>query len=200
MTNASQQFLAGGGKPTAKFPNQAFGTNHVGTILTEPTVEQQRDIDTGTPLTWPDGNPKLQMVVTIQTNERDASINDDDGQRRLFVRSGMRAAVQKAVKEAGVDYLAVGGVLSVTYTHDDGRAKQYTATYTPPNEGANFLADSAAVVSTATGQPVVHQQAVPAPAPAVAPAAVPAAPAGLPEGVSPEALQALAELGMLKQQ
>lgn len=192
MTNASQQFLAGGGKPTAKFPNQVFGTKHGGKIVTEPTIEQQRDIDTGTPLTWPDGNPKLQMVVTIQTDERDAAINDDDGQRRLFVRSGMRAAVQKAVREAGVDFLAVGGDLWIEYTHDDGRAKQYVATYTPPNESASFLAggttDPAAVAGAAAGT------ASPAPAPAAL-----AVPAGTPEGVTPEQLKVLQELGMLKQ-
>ncbi|AXQ53081.1 hypothetical protein SEA_RANDO14_61 [Mycobacterium phage Rando14] len=193
MTNASQAFLAGGGAPTAKFPS--YGTRNGGRIIAEPTVEQQRDYDTGKPLTYEDGNPKLQMVVTIQTDQRDPSIKDDDGVRRLFVRSGMRAAVQRAVQAAKVDYLAVGGELWVEYTHDDGRAKQYTATYTPPNEGANFLADSAPVVSTATGQPVVHQQGIPTPA--VAP--TPAAPAGLPEGVTPEGLKVLQELGMLKQ-
>ncbi|AEL19708.1 hypothetical protein SEA_EDUGATOR_58 [Mycobacterium phage Edugator] len=197
MTNASKQFLAGGGAPTAKFPNQAYGTVNGGRIIAEPVVEQQRDYDTGKPLTYEDGNPKLQMVVTIQTDLRDPSISDDDGKRRLFVRSGMRAAVQKAVQAAGVDYLAVGGDLQVTYTHDDGRAKQYTAVYTPPNESQSFLAGGQApVVSTATGQPVVHQQTVQAAAPA---AVAPAAPAGLPEGVTPEALKALQELGMLKQ-
>ncbi|AHZ95621.1 hypothetical protein PBI_OKIROE_60 [Mycobacterium phage OkiRoe] len=196
MTNASKQFLAGGGAPTAKFPNGVYGTVNGGRIVAEPVVEQQRDYDTGKPLTYDDGNPKMQMVVTIQTDLRDPSISDDDGKRRLFVRSGMRAAVQKAVQAAGVDFLAVGGDLQVTYTHDDGRAKQYTAVYTPPNESQSFLAggapaaaSAAPVVSTATGQPVVHQQQVPAPA----------APAGLPDGVTPEALKALQELGMLKQ-
>ncbi|AXH67060.1 hypothetical protein SEA_THYATIRA_62 [Mycobacterium phage Thyatira] len=190
MTNASKQFLAGGGAPTAKFPNQAYGTVNGGRIIAEPVVEQQRDYDTGKPLTYDDGNPKLQMVVTIQTDLRDPSISDDDGKRRLFVRSGMRAAVQKAVQAAGVDFLAVGGDLQVTYTHDDGRAKQYTAVYTPPNESQSFLAGGAPAPAPA------------APAPVAAPVAVapaPAAPAGLPDGVTPEALKALQELGMLKQ-
>ncbi|AJK27386.1 hypothetical protein PBI_KRATIO_57 [Mycobacterium phage Kratio] len=191
MTNASKQFLAGGGAPTAKFPNQAYGTVNGGRIIAEPVVEQQRDYDTGKPLTYEDGNPKLQMVVTIQTDLRDPSIADDDGKRRLFVRSGMRAAVQKAVQAAGVDYLAVGGELHVTYTHDDGRAKQYVAVYTPPNESQSFLAGGAPAAAAAP--------AAVAPAPVAAPAAVAPAPAApLPEGVTPEALKALQELGMLK--
>ena len=188
MSNASQSFLAGGGPKAVKFAN--VGDTVSGTIIKEPTVEQQRDIDSGKPRTYDDGNPMLQMVVTLQTDLRDDA--EDDGVRRLFVRSGLRTAVQKAVQDAGVDSLDVGGELNdVTHTGLDGRKKLYRATYVPPKPGAAFLADSAPVVSTATGEAVVHQQAVPVPAAA-------AQPAGLPEGVTPEALKALQELGMLK--
>lgn len=150
MTNASAAFLAGGGPKGVKFAS--YGDTGSGPIIVEPTVEQQRDYDTGKPLTWDDGNPRLQLVVTIKTQLRDPSIPDDDGTRRLFVRSGMRAAVQKAIKDAGVDSLDVGGELTVTYTHDDGRTKQYKAVYVPPKPGAaaaSYLADQPKAETTA---------------------------------------------------
>jgi len=198
MGNASESFLAGGGPASVKFPN--IGDAVEGTIKTEPTVEQQRDIETGELLTWQDGNPRQQLVVTLQTDLRDPDDEDDDGVRRLFVKGNMRKALQEAVIKANRKQLDIGGKLAVAYIGDGEKKnkafnapKLYKAVYTPPNgaeAAAAFLAasggaggsggigETAPVVSTATGQPVVHQQAVP--------------------DVSPEALEALKQLGLLK--
>ncbi|MEE1818004.1 hypothetical protein PUR59_23655 [Streptomyces sp. SP18ES09] len=170
--NADDFLMGGGGAPTAKFP--APGTVVSGRITEKPTVEQQRDIQSGEQKFWPDGNPMMQLVVTIQTEERDPTIDEDDGRRRLFVKGVMKNAVADAVRMAGARGLEVGGTLAVTYTHD-GQAKQrgfsppkqYTATY------------------TAAAQAALHT-----PDPGTAPAPVPQQytppPAATPAGLSPQ--------------
>jgi hypothetical protein len=118
-----ESFLSGGGAPTAKFPTK--GVTIKGTIE-DLAVTQQTDLN-GNPLEWDDGNPRMQLVVTLATDERDAAIDDDDGKRRLFVKGGMRTAVKDALKLAGAKTLEVGGTLAVQYK-DDGE---------PPRAGFN---------------------------------------------------------------
>ncbi|QFG08456.1 hypothetical protein SEA_GUANICA15_70 [Mycobacterium phage Guanica15] len=168
MSNDSYDFLGGGGVPSGKFGSH--GDTVGGPIAVEPEQRQQTDYKTGEGLTWKDGSPRMQLVVTVQTDLRDPEVEDDDGKRRLFVKGEMRKAVQKAVIAAGARGLDVGGELYVTYTGDGEKKgnldppKLYSATYTKPAPGA---------------------------APA---AAAPAQGGGLPEGMTPEALQALASL------
>lgn len=141
-------FLSGGGAPSAKFA--AFGDTYAGQIVERPTVQQQRDFQSGEPKFWKDGNPMMQLVVTIATQQRDASKPDDDGHRRLYVKGALKAAVQQALKAAGAKGLEVGGVLSVTYTHDGEQSnpkmsapKQFKVTYTPAATAALSTPDPA---------------------------------------------------------
>lgn len=139
-------FLSGGGIPSAKFDSPgATVAGHV----TEPApeVRQQTDFRSGAPLTWDKGDPKLQLVVTLQTTQQDNP--DDDGRRRIYVRGSkkpesqsMHAAIAAAVQTAGAKGLEVGGWLQVTYT-GDGEAngnlnapKKYTAEYKKPDTTA----------------------------------------------------------------
>lgn len=184
QTPSADDFLmGGGGAPTAKFPTP--GTSVGGRITEKPTVEQQRDISTGDKKFWSDGNPMMQLVVTVQTDERDPQIEEDDGRRRLFVKGQMKNAIADAVRAAGGRGLEVGGILTVTYSHDGTPSqrgfnppKQYAATYV-----------LAATVALNTPDPAASQ--IPAPAPvqqqyaAPAPAAVPQIP-----GLTPEQLAA----------
>ncbi|MFD7100791.1 hypothetical protein [Streptomyces xanthophaeus] len=126
----------GGGAPTAKFPPQAYGTTISGRITERPGVEQQRDIKDNSLKFWPDGNKRMQLVVTVQTEQRDPSIEDDDGRRRLFVKGQLQKVIADAVRAVGAAGLEVGGILSVTYTHDGQSSgpgmsppKQYSAQY-----------------------------------------------------------------------
>lgn len=168
MSNDSYDFLGGGGVPSGKFstPGDVVG----GAIAIEPEQRQQTDYKTGEGLTWKDGSPRMQLVVTVQTDLRDPEVEDDDGKRRLFVKGEMRKAVQKAVIAAGARGLDVGGELHVTYTGDGEKKgnldppKLYSATYAKPAPGSTPAA------------------------------AAPAQAAGLPDGMTPEALQALASL------
>lgn len=134
--NANDFLMGGAGAPSAKFPT--VGTSHGGRITEQPTVEQQRDFQTGNPKFWDDGNPMMQLVVTIQTDQRDPSVENDDGRRRIFVKGQLKTAIQEAVRNAGARGLEVGGHLTVTYTHNGevkkagfNPPKQFTAKYVP---------------------------------------------------------------------
>lgn len=185
MGNASESFLSGGGPASAKFPN--IGDGIEGVIKVEPTVEQQRDITTGEPKVWADGNPQMQMVITLTTDQRDPEDEDDDGVRRLFVKGNMRKAVQEAVIKAGRKQLDVGGKLAVAYVANGEKKnpafsapKLYKAVYTPPN-GAEAAAAFLGAAAGSAAQPAAQQAA-----------ADPLA------GLSDEARKALEELGLAK--
>lgn len=129
--------ILSGGAPTAKFPT--VGTVIKGTIV---SVEksQQTDMDTGTPKTWDNGDPMWQWVFTLQTDQRDADIADDDGQRRVFAKGQMKAAVDDAIRKSGQKSgTIVGGKLAVKYASDGEPKKRgwnppkiYSAQYQPP--------------------------------------------------------------------
>jgi len=184
MPSADDFLMGGGGAPTAKFPTP--GTAVGGRITEKPTVEQQRDISTGDKKFWSDGNPMMQLVVTVQTEERDPAIEEDDGRRRLFVKGQMKNAVADAVRAAGGRGLEVGGILTVTYSHDGTPSqrgfnppKQYSATYVVAATVALNTPDPA-------GQP--QQQYAPAPQQYQAPGPAPVTQAV--PGLTPEQLQA----------
>ena len=181
MTTA-QDFLMGSGSKTAKF--LTIGTSVSGQIVAEPTVTQQTEFGTGRLLTWDDGSARLQLVVKIQTDEREATDHEDDGVRAIYVKGkSLTNAVRDAVRQAGAKGLEVGGTLTVTYV-GDGKAergnppKLYTAAYQKPiaTAASEFL-NGAAPVS---------------PAPATQAAPVSPAPAGQPPaGVDPAVWNAM---------
>jgi hypothetical protein len=139
-TQTAENFLMGGGATSAKF--EAPGDTTSGTITEAPEVRQQTDIQSGEPVFWPSGDPKMQLIVTLQTTLRDDA--DDDGKRRIYVKGkSLTEAVREAVKKTGARGLETGGTLTVTYT-GDGQATQrgfnppklYTATYARPDTTA----------------------------------------------------------------
>ncbi|MYX16881.1 hypothetical protein GTY67_26390 [Streptomyces sp. SID8374] len=190
VPSADDFLMGGGGAPSAKFPTP--GTVLSGRITERPTVEQQRDIKDGSKKFWGDGNPMMQLVVTVQTDERDPQNEEDDGRRRLFVKGQLKNAIADAVRTAGARGLEVGGTLTVTYTHDGTATqrgfsppKQYTAQYVAAAANALHTPDpgTAAPQQQYTAPPAAQQYTPPAPAPAAAP------PAAIP-GLTPEQLQA----------
>lgn len=185
--NADDFLMGGGGAPSAKFPIP--GTVLSGRITERPTVEQQRDIKDGSKKFWNDGNPMMQLVVTVQTDERDPQSEEDDGRRRLFVKGQLKNAIADAVRTSGARGLEVGGTLTVTYTHDGvvtqrgfNAPKQYTAQYV-----------AAAANALHTPDPGTVQQQYAAPAPAPQQYAAPAAPAAAIPGLTQEQLAAAAQ-------
>lgn len=126
-------FAGGDSNPSISFKDAPHGTTYVGRVAELPTLVQSRDFETGNPATWPDGNPKMVVVTTL----------DIDGQHYSLWApkpSALFAAIKDAQNAAG-SQIAVGGILEVTYTHDEPNktnprlnpAKQYKVTYTPPN-------------------------------------------------------------------
>lgn len=194
MSNAADEFLLGGGGASAKFENS--GDQISGTIKST-EVRQQTDLATGAPLTWDNGDPRQQLVVTLQTDQR--TDTDDDGVRALYVKGSKKPgsqslhdAVATAVRNSGAKSLEVGGTLTVQFigtepskTRGFNDRKLYTASYTAPDKAAqagDFLGTA-------------PQQQVPAPQPSTQPAPAPAA-----AQPSPEALAAFQQWQAANQQ
>lgn len=126
----------GSGAPAVKFAK--IGTVHGG-IITAVDVQQERNFDTDEPEFWDKDKtqPKMMLVVTVQTDTREG--DDDDGQRRIFARYGLIQSIKAAVRKAGAKKPEVGGKLLVKYTGDAeptkrgyNGAKQFSVAYQPP--------------------------------------------------------------------
>lgn len=201
MTMTANDFLMGGGTAAAKF--ETIGTTLSGQITQPPRVEQQKDLNTGEPKFWNDGQPMQQLLVTIQTTLRDPAIDQDNGERTFYIKAKMLAAVREAVRRSGAKGLEVGGTLSITYTGDGEATKRgfnppklYSASYTAPSAAAanDFLAGQQAAPAVPQQQPYVApaQQAAPAaPAAWTPPPGMDPAPAAALGALSPEQRAAL---------
>lgn len=139
-------FLFGGGGKAAKF--EKIGDTVEGQI-TDVKVTQQTSMEDNTPLTWPDGSPRMQLVIALQTNERTEG-EDDDGVRKLYAKGGkyevaegtgtsMKDAIGDAVKKAGAKTIEEGGKLTVGHSGMGKKTnrgfsapKLYRAVYDPP--------------------------------------------------------------------
>lgn len=180
MVTANELLMSAGARAAA-FPE--IGTTVTGTICAEPKVQQQTDIESGQPLTFANGDPRLQILIPLQTTLSET--DDDDGVRTLYAKANLLKAIREAVVASGASGLEVGGELSVTYTGDGAASRRgynppklYSAVYRPP---------AAQAANAALG--LASPQPQPAPArtqPATAPAA--SAP---PNGISAAAWAAL---------
>lgn len=133
-------FLMGGGARSAKF--EAHGDKVTGVIIAQ-EVTQQTDIKTGDLKTWDNGDPMWQLVVTLQTDQRDPDDPDDTGERKVYLKGSKPTtslgALKAAVKAAGAEGIDIGGTLAIAYTGDGTPTqrgftapKEYAAKYTPP--------------------------------------------------------------------
>ena len=178
--------LMGGGVTSAKF--ETIGTAITG-VIDDLAASQQTDFTTGEPKTWPNGDPMMQVVVTLATDQRDPDVTDDDGLRKVYVKGkSLTAAVRDAVRRAGAKGLEKGGTLTVTYVGDGvaerrgiNPPKLYSAAYEKPGPAA---------ANAALG--LTQQQPTPAPTQpaAAAPAADPKLAAAL-AALSPDERAAL---------
>jgi hypothetical protein len=134
MTNeAANKFLMGGGGKSAAFKQKGDAITGVIISMEE---RQQTDFDSGKPLEWDDGKPKMQLVISLLTEE--SVDEDDDGMRRLYVKGNLQRAIREAVIKSGKRTVSDGAMLTVTYTGDDvptrkgmSGAKKYAAVYEP---------------------------------------------------------------------
>lgn len=143
--------------PGAKFPS--VGTRVAGVVVEDAVERQQRDFDDGSLLFWDDGNPRMQLVVTIDTGVRDPMVEDDDGHRTLYVKGDMLRAVREACRRAGVKAIKQGGKIAVTFVREEplpkgkrGNPKKiYAAEYLPPS-GGSLLAEPVAAERAPAGK------------------------------------------------
>lgn len=136
MTNQAldpNALIMGSGARSASF--KSHGDRVWGTIMSS-KVRQQTDIQ-GKLKVYDDGNPMLQVVVTLLTELQED--DEDDGLRAVYVKGQMMAALRTAFVKAGVRGMEDGGKLLVQYTEDAKPvqqgftgAKQYYAKYEPP--------------------------------------------------------------------
>lgn len=182
QTYDANDVLMGGGaeNPAWKFADPNPGQPKVGTITNPPTARQERDYDPqnpggGNPKVFPSGDPIMGVIVTVQTAERDPSIEGDAGKRTFYIEGRyLKEAVRHAVQTAGRRGLEVGGQLEVEFTHRedpmDKRSRKYwQIRYTPAADTALIGEGQQAPVAPA--QPVTGTQPLAPQAPALAPAA-----------------------------
>jgi hypothetical protein len=133
-TTDPNEFLMAGGSKSAKF--ETVGDTIRGEIV-QAEVRQQTDPE-GTPKTWSNGDPVMQLVITLQTEDREG--DDDDGERRIYAKGGnyeaasgkgtsMLVAIREAIKKANATKLEVGGTLVVAHS---GLGKKTQAAYSAP--------------------------------------------------------------------
>ena len=129
------------------FPFENLDDVVIGTVVSA-EIRQQTDVDTGTPLTWNDGSPRKQLVITLQTELRDN--DDDDGIRNIYAKGGkhdvergegqsMKDAIASAVRAGKGNGIEPGDKLAVAYTGIGVRKnrafnppKLYTAQWSRP--------------------------------------------------------------------
>lgn len=133
-------FLLGSGGASAKFEN--LGDTVTGTITVTPELRQQTDFKTKKPKFWDDGEPMMQVVVSLATDQRDPAVEDDDGQRNVYIKGQMQQATRDALKAAGAKGLEPGGTLTVAFigtepTDAGSPKKLYAVSYVPA--AANFV-------------------------------------------------------------
>lgn len=147
MSNESNDFLFSEGGNAAKFEDVG---DEVKGVITDLVVSQQTDLETGAPLTWSDGSPRKQLVITLQTDQRNG--DNDEGLRRIFAKGGtyevasgagtsMKQAIADAIRKSGASEIAEGGTLRVAFTGMGKKTnrgfnapKLYRATYEAPTK------------------------------------------------------------------
>lgn len=156
--NDANELLRTGGSPIVKFDR--IGSSVTGKLLDAEVVDQttpQGDpvVDTKT------GRVKKQIIYTLQTAERDASIEDDDGKRRVFAKWAIQAAISDALRDMGLEKvgLQANGTLTITHTSTKPATtrgfsdiKLFEAKYVPPTLASSTEpAEEAAPATTSTG-------------------------------------------------
>lgn len=165
-----QQPSSSGG-PSWKFKDKPLGTFYEGFVarpLTDADVRAQTDRD-GRVQNYKDGRPKFVMVVPMLMQP---SPEFPDGQAGWWCKGQARDDLARAMSEAGAPAGAPesGAFIRVTLVATRpvpggfSPAYVYRVEYARPQGAAPAPQQSAPVVSTANGQPVVHEQPVP-PAP-----------------------------------
>lgn len=150
MSDDVNDWLFGNGAKSFPFDNVG---DAVSGEIAAMTTRQQTSIDDGKPLYWDNGEPRMMLVITLQTGMTES--DDDDGMRSIYVRGGnytaetgtgssMATAVRDAVRKSGAKRIETGAILTVKHTGVGkatrggmNRPKLYTAVYRPPTQSVD---------------------------------------------------------------
>lgn len=186
MTNPNQPLtdpdalLMGGGVPAAKFPT--VGTTYSGLVVNKEAV-QKINYKTKEKEFYDDGAPKMEFVVTLETDLRDPERSGDNGHRKIYCSPELKRTIASKVREAGMKTLEIGTWMQVRFVREE------------PNRSGGGANKKIYEVELRTPADTALDSTPPAPAPATAPATTPTAPAstGNPilDQASPELLAAL---------
>lgn len=151
MSDEASDFLFGGGAKAFPFDN--MGDTVTGRIVGT-QKRQQTDMQTNKPAVWDDGNPKMMLMVTLQTDL--AESDEDDGLRTVYLRGGnhvvvtgkgasSQVAVRDAVRRGNLavgnepNKFEIGATLTLQFSGIGKQAnkgfnppKLYVASYKPP--------------------------------------------------------------------
>lgn len=150
MSDPIQEMLSAGA-PTLSFADASMNGKWVKGRVVMVEKSQQRDMVTKAPKFYDEEKqrPMWQYVITLQTDQVDPGVEDDDGTRRLFAKGQMIGAIAHALKKAGVTDTAsaVGGMLAVRWNgNGEGKPglnppKLYEAAYKPGDATADLAAE-----------------------------------------------------------
>jgi hypothetical protein len=113
MSNTQTQevndlLMGGGGPPAFKF--EKVGDTAKG-VITSIGKTQATDLKTRELKFYPDGNPIMQVVITLRQENNDET--------RVFCKPAAKTAVRDAVQAAEASGLEVGGKLAIQYSGDE---------------------------------------------------------------------------------
>lgn len=147
MPDEINDFLSGSNAKA--FPFDHVGDTVMGVII-EMKKTQQTDMESGKPVYWDNGDPKMMLRITLQTDLQDD--DDDEGVRSVYLRGGnytaatgkgtsSLVAVKDAVRRSGApDGIQPGGKLTLQYSGEAAKtnrafnpAKLYVAAYEAPS-------------------------------------------------------------------
>lgn len=180
---AMDRGLAGGSK--SAFTSDSLPGDTITGAVVSVDYKQVNDFNTGEPAYFPSGDPKMQFVIVIQTDQRDDE--DDDGRRTIYIPAwgSKKQALVDAMRAEGMrkasEAFATGNIFTATFVEElqkqnpQTRARYREKIYTYRIQRGSLAAADRDVDPWATTQPAPQatQPAQPAPAPA-APAPAPA--------------------------
>lgn len=106
---------------SARFPS--IGARVAGRVVRDAVEMQQRSFDQdggpGELLWWEDGNPRMQLVVTVDTGVTDPTDPDDDGERAIYIKGQMLSETKKAIRRARSKWIREGDSFAVTLVGEE---------------------------------------------------------------------------------
>lgn len=179
---AMDRGLAGGSK--SAFTSDSLPGDTITGAVVSVDCKQVSDFNTGEPAYFPSGDPKMQFVIVIQTDQRDDE--DDDGRRTIYIPAwgSKKQALVDAMRAEGMrkasEAFATGNIFTATFVEElqkqnpQTRARYREKVYTYRIQRGSLAAADRDVDPWATTHPTQAPAPAPAPAPQAAPAQAPA--------------------------